>query len=283
MSAAPPLPSPVRVWARRVAAVLAGIALMILVPQTGPVWRRILGVGWAAIGLVAGIRIWRGRSGPGRWEVWWMHSAAVAGVVALTLMHLPVGGLLCRPLLVEPAPGQADAIVVLTAGCGEGGQPSFASYQRVLHGVALWRAGRAPRLVFSASDFSWRGTGDRDAIASLAAQLQVPAEAFAILHEGHLTTRTEARQISRYLLDRGWRRILLVTNGPHILRAVRAFAATGLEVLPAPVQTAATIMDATETDLGLTTYAVHEWLGLGWYWLRGDLASSPVPIGPSCP
>lgn len=281
MSAAPPLPPPVRVWGWRLAAVLVGIAVVVVVPQTGPVWRRILGVGWAGIGLVAGVRIWRGRSVPGRWETWWMHSAAVAGVVALALMHLPVGRLLSRPLLVEPAAGQADAIVVLTAGCGEGGQPSFASFQRVLHGVALWRAGRAPRLVFSASDFSWRGSGDRDAIASLAAQLQVPAAAYTILHEGHLTTRTEAGQISRYLLERGWRRILLVTNGPHILRSVLTFAATGLEVLPAPVQTAATIMDATETDLGLTNQAIHEWLGLGWYRLRGDLASSPLSIWPS--
>ena len=73
--------------------------------------------------------------------------------------------------------------------------------------------------------------------------------------------------------------VLLVTSAIHMPRSVAVFRAAGVNVIPAP--TDITVLD-TRYDglfgwlpaigaLGATSRAVHEYIGLCVYWIRGWL------------
>lgn len=201
-------------------------------------------------------------------------SFAAIGVLLFTLIHLPVGKYLCKPLLLPHSAGNADAIFVLASGVSEQGEYTYAGLQRVLHGAELLRAGRAPLLILSTGDPTpERPIPEAAWVASLTAFIGIPNQACEILTGGITTTRTEARRAAQLLLPRGIRRLLLVTNGPHIRRAASMFGAAGFEVLPAPVQSEKTIRNACDGNFGLFRYAIHEWLGMALYHLRGDFAN----------
>lgn len=202
-----------------------------------------------------------------------LQSLAAIGTIMVLLTYLPIAGYLCRPLLLPHADGNADAILVLASGVSKQGEYTYAGLQRVLHGVELLRAGRAPLLVFSTGDpLPNRPIPEAAWVASFAAFLDLPKGSYEILTGGITTTRTEARKIAQVLLPRGIRRLLLVTNGPHISRAAAVFGAAGFEVLPAPVQSEKTIANACESDFTLFSYAMHEWIGTALYRLRGDFS-----------
>jgi len=74
-------------------------------------------------------------------------------------------------------------------------------------------------------------------------------------------------------------RIVLVTQAVHMLRAEACFRHVGLQVTPAPCAFLATsvparlpeaVLPSTEALRDVQT-AFHEWLGLTWYWLRGQI------------
>jgi uncharacterized SAM-binding protein YcdF (DUF218 family) len=69
-------------------------------------------------------------------------------------------------------------------------------------------------------------------------------------------------------------RVLLVTHAWHMPRAVRSFAAAGITVTPAPTffhREPLTPLDFLPRPEGLlaSRHAMHEWIGLIWYALRG--------------
>lgn len=117
-----------------------------------------------------------------------------------------------------PASGSWDAIVV--AGCKvmPGGRPSPSLERRVRKAVELWRAGRAPLLVFTG------GVGENPpAEAAVAAQLArslgVPES--AIVREERSTTTAENARFAAELVRA--RRILVVSDTYHVFRCERLF------------------------------------------------------------
>lgn len=203
-----------------------------------------------------------------------LYSFAGTGFCFLLLTVLPLGELISTPLLLAPASGNADAIFVLASGVGENGQPGFAGYQRTFHGIGLYQQKRAPLIVFSSSGaFDARsGHHESEWVASATTFAGLASDAFIILREG-FTTRDEAAVGAALLHPRGIRKILLVTNGPHIRRGVRVFEKAGFEVLPAPVQTAESIRMFSETGVSRFSQAMHEWIGLLLYRIRGDIVA----------
>lgn len=121
---------------------------------------------------------------------------------------------------------QADAILVLGAGPGGPGALNPIAIRRVEKGVALWRAGAAPRIVFS------NGPGSRGAapgglgMAALAVSLGVPEEAVTAEVEAHSTLQNML--FTRPLVGDG--PVILVTEGFHLPRARASAAAFGIEV-----------------------------------------------------
>lgn len=88
-------------------------------------------------------------------------------------------------------------------------------------------------------------------------------------------TATNARFSAEMLSDEGIDSVLLISQAWHLPRARRAFEAQGLRVLPGPTafeprpdwDLRAWIPSAN--GLRESTYGIHEWLGRGWYALRG--------------
>lgn len=135
----------------------------------------------------------------------------------------------------------ADAIVVLG---GMFGPPAAAGHvvnlndagERLDAGIALKRAGVAPILVFtgatgpSGSGVYSEGAACRD----IALRAGIP-DSSVLVTRGVGNTADEAAAVADLVRERGWRRVVLVTSGWHMPRAVWLFELSGVPIAPFPV------------------------------------------------
>ncbi|MCM2256728.1 MAG: YdcF family protein [Vicinamibacteria bacterium] len=204
--------------------------------------------------------------------------ALVAGLVVLWLVVLftPLCAALAAPLRRIEAPRPADAVFVLSSHVQADLDPTSAAMSRLQQGLDLVAAGHARRLVISELPAPWARyepwTRKRLAAQQLDAELIVVGPV--------RNTRDEAVAVARMFGERGWRRVLLATSPSHSRRAAASFEACGLDVVSVP---------AVETRwdepafplridrLGAFGALAHEWLGLGYYSLRGWIGDRPRP------
>jgi uncharacterized SAM-binding protein YcdF (DUF218 family) len=210
---------------------------------------------------------------------------AAVSFVALVVLSLPVtAGWLMAPLQIYPAldpgnlPNEAEAIVILSADT----QPLAPEYgvdivgsatlERVRYGAYLHHGTGKPVLV-SGGQVLPRTT-------PIAIQMQE-----TLIKEFNVPVRwTEARSMTTHenaafsgeLLKRdGVSRVLLVTHAWHMRRAMAAFRAEGLEPIAAPTRfirrplPLALDFVPNASSLRASYYAIHEWLGLLWYYVVG--------------
>jgi uncharacterized SAM-binding protein YcdF (DUF218 family) len=155
----------------------------------------------------------------------------------------------------------------------------IASSDRMLAAYRLYRAGKAPLVLCSGGNNPIGATGatpEAAGMASLLTEWNVPAAAIRI-ETGSINTRENAVGSYRMLAPLGIHRILLVTSAMHMPRAAGAFRKAGFEVVMAPAdfrsgwgspdflsqwRPRAEYLDDTED-------ALHEWLGIAVYRLRG--------------
>jgi uncharacterized SAM-binding protein YcdF (DUF218 family) len=135
------------------------------------------------------------------------------------------------PMLPVDAAPAADAIVVLGGAVAVAmppDRPTFgltASSGRVWQAAALYRAGKAPRIVIAAGGVR-ESQGDQveaEAIAQMLGLLGVPREAL-ILEPDSRTTWENAANTLPHLERLGAQRVLLVTSARHMDRAMQTFA-----------------------------------------------------------
>jgi len=112
-----------------------------------------------------------------------------------------------------------DAIVVAGCRVDPGGVPSPALQQRTALAVELWNRGYAPELAFTG------GVGDNPpseatAAAQYAVSLGVPSDVM-VLEDRSTSTEENARFLAE---QRGYERVLLVTDAYHVFRARQVFA-----------------------------------------------------------
>lgn len=145
---------------------------------------------------------------------------------------------------------RAQAIVVLGGGVHQDGMLSHASLRRTLHGISLHRKGLAPLLVLSgpAPD---AGPGEAEVRAELARELGISSAAILTVTKAR-TTREEAAHVRALLEPRDIRRILLVTDSQHMVRARPLFERAGFEVVAAPADDFSSVQEAPEGRLELT-------------------------------
>ena len=121
-----------------------------------------------------------------------------------------------------------DAIVVLGCRVMPSGRASVALAERTRRAVELWHAGHAPTIVFTG------GVGDApiaeaEAAAAIARERGVPDSAI-VIESRSTSTEENARFAAELVRDHappglgGARRVLLVTDAFHVLRAERVFA-----------------------------------------------------------
>jgi uncharacterized SAM-binding protein YcdF (DUF218 family) len=156
--------------------------------------------------------------------VWIALALAAAG--ALTLLALAIRvHLFARAL--DPAP-RGEVIVVLGAKLFFDGRLSPAFEGRVERAVELFKAGAAPLILFSG------GGNPSEARAALAYAMTLGIdEAVCLLEEQSTNTLENARHSAAMLTARGATRVVLVTDGFHLLRSVRCFRLYGIESVPA--------------------------------------------------
>jgi uncharacterized SAM-binding protein YcdF (DUF218 family) len=129
-----------------------------------------------------------------------------------------------------------DAILVLghRPPLDRAGRVEYETRARVERGIALFRAGRAPRLLFSGGQSTKRAV-EADVMAEYARDRGVPSA--AILRERASRDTIENARLSVALLRAALGlsrkpRIVLVTSDYHLARATRLLECAGAEVRP---------------------------------------------------
>lgn len=185
------------------------------------------------------------------------------------------------PVAKFPA-APADAIVVLSASISlpDASQPQplpgFSTYVRCRHAAWLYQNWRAAPIVVSGG-IAGRYQGEAVVMAEVMRRtIEAEGVPASMIHtEGTSTSTYEnATHSAAILRGMGVRRIALVTEAYHMLRAEKVFRKQGLEVVPAPCgyRTAAIDMDwkelaPTPQAMAWNDDTIHEWAGLFWYWL----------------
>jgi uncharacterized SAM-binding protein YcdF (DUF218 family) len=129
----------------------------------------------------------------------------------------------------------AEVGVVLGARVLAGGVPSGALLARVEKAVSLYQRGLVPRLLFSG------GTGlhppsEAQVMRAWAVRLGVPEEACLLEEQSHSTAQN-ARFSAEVLQRLGAGRVVLISDGYHLLRARQYFRLQGWEVATSPAST----------------------------------------------
>lgn len=229
--------------------------------------------------ILLGLLAWPRRPRLGRLLV-------LSGMLLVALLSL---GVVARALLVplesrypplnpealERAP--VGAVVVLGGGryrnAPEFGEDDIAgaALDRLRYGALLAKRLQRPLLVTGGAP---EGGGKTEAEAmqrSLQRDFGVTAR---WVEDRSVNTAENARFSAEILSGEGISRVALVTHAWHMPRAVLAFSATGLEVVPAP-----TVYSSTGAVTPLhfvpraaamqeSARAMHEWIGIAWYRLR---------------
>lgn len=161
----------------------------------------------------------------------------------------------------QPLTGR-DAIVVLGHRPALKGQELEAeTLARVEQGIALFRAGAAPKLLFAGGE-STPGVIEADVMAAHAAAQGVPEH--ALLRERASRDTIENARYSVALMREQLRlerrpRVLLVTSDYHIERASRLLRCAGAEVANAPVQLVQTARERRKRRRSERWVALYYW------------------------
>jgi uncharacterized SAM-binding protein YcdF (DUF218 family) len=217
---------------------------------------------------------------------------ALAMVVLLCVLsmmqtgHLAMGSLEWPYPPTAAVPGPDDTIVVLAGNAYVDNEAGTAmrvgdeTMYRCLHALQLYKKAGGCHVVVSGGKpvpAKPEAMTLAEAMRDFLVTAGVDPEDFT-LETNSTTTFENARQTSQLLGRRPGSRVFLVTSASHMRRAAACFRRQGIVVVPAPCN-----HQALRLDFSLTNFvpsvegirgvqrALHEWLGIGWYWLRGRI------------
>jgi uncharacterized SAM-binding protein YcdF (DUF218 family) len=234
--------------------------------------------------LVGLVRLWRKRRTERRFVLLALVPFLLLGIVCLPAVgYFAVGTLEWRYPPQSNAPGDAGVIVVLS---GYVRPPSETvpevelgpdTLLRCLHAASLYKTRPRPVLV-SGGKMSPTGPTLARAMRDFLAGQGVKEEDLLMEEESGTTYENAAR--SGEILSRlGFNRIVLVTSAFHMPRSERCFRALGFQVVTSPCDYHSVRETWMLSDFLLPSpyaaagvvMAVHEWLGMAWYWLCGRI------------
>ncbi len=160
----------------------------------------------------------------------WRRRSLQWATFALGAIAFPLGLMFCFGKTDYRRP--ADAIVVFGCRVYEDGEPSLSLADRVRTGCELYRAGLAPRVVFSGGPGDG-ATHETEAMKQLALKLGVPAEAISLDPDG-LNTWATVRNTSPLFAQSSVRRVLAVSHFYHLPRVKLAYQRSGWDVFTVP-------------------------------------------------
>lgn len=219
-----------------------------------------------------------------RWRMFGRTIMALSAL-SLVLVSMPaVSGWLMQPLQVYPPadldrlPANIGAIVILS-GDMRAKAPEYGAdivgpvtLERVHYGAYVHRRTGKPVLVSGGIVLPHATALARQMQEALTRDYNVPVR---WVEDRSLTTQQNAAYSSEILRREGITRVLLVTHAWHMRRSMAAFRAAGLDPVAAPTRFVnaptpiARDFIPTAGALRTSSYAIHEWLGLLWYYVAG--------------
>jgi len=214
----------------------------------------------------------------------------LAGTVLLLALSLsPVANFLTYPLEARyPSPSaqaleRLDVVVVLGGGIHPAGhlrqeaELSKFTYPRFYHGVRVFQQSHARLLAFCGGPGRQGAESEAETMRAMALSQGVPQDRIVVEQTSRNTFENIAN-LARLLPAGQGRRIGLVTTASHMRRshAVSQRQFPGDTIIPIPVyytyDPAGTFIEnfvPTSGNLERSSIALHEWIGLIWYRLRG--------------
>ena len=177
----------------------------------------------------------------------------------------------------------ADCAVVLGGVVGRVALPRatidlYDSIDRVYRAAALYREGKAQRIIVAAGNQPWAAGAEPEAniIRDLLIEWGVAPGAIA-LDTTSRNTRENALNASVLIREAGCQSTLLVTSSLHMPRAIASFAAVGEVVFPVSVDVKFSDTGGgpisrfiPQADaLGISSLAIREWIGIWVYRWKG--------------
>ena len=149
----------------------------------------------------------------------------IAGVFGLDAYM--VGSVKDRILTVDQAAALTDVDCILVLGCGvrDNGEPSAMLRDRLIQGIALYKAGAAPKLLMS-GDHGKTDYDEVNVMKQYAIDAGVPSEDIFMDHAGFSTYESVYRAKEIFGVDN----LLIVTQEYHLYRAMYTAQQFGMEV-----------------------------------------------------
>lgn len=175
----------------------------------------------------------------------------------------------------------AQAIVVLGGHTAGGRQNWFEAYDketaasRTDAAALLYKAERAPLIVLSGAALEGK-VSEAESMANSLRRHGVPEDALLLESSSH-NTRENALFTAKLLKERDISRVLIVTSGLHMPRAMAVFTKQGLTTIAAPPPPQIVVPDDPAFSFWLPDWRafdaarsiIKEYVGLVVYWLRG--------------
>ena len=175
---------------------------------------------------------------------------------------------------------EAHPIVVLGGGLNyyssEKAEPSIHSLQRLVKGYQLHRRLKTPLIYSGGIAIGQQKISEADAAAEFLESLGMESR-FYISEDQAQTTFENAAYLKKWLQENEIDKVYLVTSAYHMLRSSAVFRAQNISVLPVH---SGFIYDhqfswldylPNRGALSSNLSALHEWVGLTWYYLRGRI------------
>jgi len=199
-------------------------------------------------------------------------TAGLCCVLTLVVGYTPVVVRPTQALVREDTLRPADAVVVLSSSIRKDGQMDDSFQNRVLHGYEVLRQGFAPRLVVTRLS---PPSKQKSYIPAIRQQFRYLQFDYPVEEVGPVAnTYEEGRAVASLLKERGWKRIILVSDPTHLRRAAATFKKAGVPVLCSPCRNPdydiARIKDPGERLKACRDW-FHESIGYEIYRLQGRL------------
>jgi uncharacterized SAM-binding protein YcdF (DUF218 family) len=193
------------------------------------------------------------------------------GVVAaglLVVAYTPVSLWLMKGLVRSDPLERADAVVVLASDIRRSGGLTDQAQRRLIRAYQILRSGTAPRLVVTRL-----APPSPSYLPVVSEQMRTFSLACPVEETGPIrNTRDEAREVAALCRERGWRRVVLVTDPTHTRRAGAVFERAGVPVLCSPCGAYRGVVEYPERPsarLKAFQECVWEVVGIQVYRLRG--------------
>jgi uncharacterized SAM-binding protein YcdF (DUF218 family) len=211
--------------------------------------------------------------------------------IGLTVLCLPVVGYLALGSLewqyppLRERPTDAGAIVVLGGGIlpadslRDRPELSRSTFDRCRYALALYRRGGPCPVLVSGGKVDPDPSVPTESRLMRDSLIEWGMDRSDVIEEGRSrSTYENAVESARIVRERGIRRIVLVTEATHMVRAMAVFRRQGIDAVAAPCSLKATRFDWSPFDFLPSPKAaldcqtvMHEWFGIAWYRLHGRL------------